>query len=89
MSFSKSVKKGTIVKFTGRVVYTGNTSLVVAVTAKDSLTGEAAIEGYITFVTIDKDTEKKMPHKVVLDDVSSEEEQQLRTNAKRLLEQRV
>lgn len=89
MSFSKSVKKGTIVKFTGRVVYTGNTSLVVAVTAKDSLTGEATIEGYITFVTIDKDTGKKMPHKVVLDDVSSEEEQQLRTNAKRLLEQRV
>lgn len=88
MSFFKSVKKGTVVKFTGRVVYTGSTSLIVAVTAKDALAGEAAIEGYITFVTIDKDTGKKKPHKVVLDETSNEEEQQQRVKALRLIEQR-
>lgn len=89
MSFSKSIKRGTVVKFAGRVVYAGSTSLIVAVTAKDALTGEQAIEGYITFVTIDKDTGKKMPHKVVLDEASNEEERQLRAKVKRLLEQRI
>ena len=89
MSFFKAVAKGTVVKFTGRVVYTGNTSLMVAVTAKDAVTGESAIEGYITFVTIDKETGRKIPHKVVLDEASGEEEQLLRDKAQKLINQRV
>lgn len=89
MSFFKAVAKGTVVKFTGRVVHAGNTSLMVAVTAKDAVTGEPAIEGYITFVTIDKDTGKKMPHKVMLDEASGEEEQLLRDKAQKLINQRM
>ncbi len=89
MSFTTPVQKGTVVKFTGRVVYAGNTSLMVAVNAKDALSGEVAIEGYLTFVTIDKETGKKKQHNVVLDDAADEAEQKLREKALRLLEQRV
>ena len=81
MSFSRPVKKGSVVKFESRVVYAGSSSLMVAVTAKDAMNGELAIEGYITFVTIDKDTKKKKQHSVVLDEALDTEELQLREKA--------
>ena len=89
MSFSKPVKKGSVVKFAGRVVYAGNTSLIVAVTAQDAISGEAAIEGYITFVTIDSDTGKAKPHQVVLDSTTEEEEKKKREKAQQLIQHRI
>ena len=89
MSFSKPVKKGTVVKFTGRVVYTGSTSLTVAVTAQDAISGEVAIEGYITFVIIEKDTGKKKAHNIVLDEACDEAENRQREKALQLQGQRV
>ena len=91
MSFSKPVKKGTVVRFESRVVYAGSTSLTVAVQAKDAITGEQAIEGFITFVTIDKETGKKKQHSVMLDEVvlreAFGEEQKLREKALQLRNQ--
>lgn len=92
MSFSKPVKKGTVVRFESRVVYAGSTSLTVAVQAKDAMTEEQAIEGFITFVTIDKETGKKKQHSVMLDEVvpdgaAGEEEQKLREKALQLRNQ--
>lgn len=87
MSFSKPVKKGTVVKFESRVVYAGNTSLMVAVTAKDAMTGEQSIEGFITFVTIDKNNGKKKPHSVILDETCREEERKQREKALQLRNQ--
>ena len=91
MSFSKPVKKGTVVRFESRVVYAGSTSLTVAVQAKDAMAGEQAIEGFITFVTIDKETGKKKKHNVMLDeivsDVAAGEEQKLREKALQLRNQ--
>lgn len=84
MSFSKPVQKGTVVRFESRVVAAGNTSLTVAVTAKNALTGEQAIEGFITFVTIDKDTAGKKTHNIVLDEATDEEELLLREKAAQL-----
>lgn len=81
VSYSKPVKSGSIVRFTGRVVYAGSTSLIVAVTARDNITDELAIEGYAVFVTIDKDTAKKKQHNVVLDETTDEEELRLREKA--------
>lgn len=84
MSFSRPVQKGTVVRFVSRIVAAGNTSLTVAVTAMNALTGELAIEGFITFVTIDKATAGKKPHNIVLDEAVDEEEIQLREKAKQL-----
>lgn len=83
MSFSKPVQKGTVVRFESRVVAAGNTSLTVAVTAKNALTGEQAIEGFITFVTIDKTTACKKPHNIVLDEPADEEERLFRERAEK------
>lgn len=92
MSFSRPVKKGTVVRFESRVVYAGSTSLMVAVTAKDAMTGEQAIEGFITFVTINKETGIKKQHSVMLDEIalneaSGGEEQKLREKALQLRNQ--
>ena len=81
MSFSKPIQKGSVVKFTSRVVAAGVSSLLVAITAKDAMTGKLAIEGYITFVTIDSDTGKKKSHNLTLDEAADEEERLLRDKA--------
>ena len=84
MSFSKPIQKGTIVKFVGRVVYTGSTSLVVSVLAKDALTDVVAVEAYITFVTVEEGTGKKLVHGMVLDETEDAEELRQRERALKL-----
>ena len=78
VSYSKPVKPGSIVRLVSRVVYAGSSSLMVAVCGKNSLTEEVAIEGYLTFVTIDESTGKKKEHGILLDETSDEEELRLR-----------
>ncbi len=89
MSFFKPVKPGTVMKFVGRVVYAGSSSMMVAVTAGNAVTGESAIEAFITFVTIDKVNGGKKVHSVCLDETTDEEEAKLRDKALVLLNQRV
>lgn len=84
MSFSKPVPKGTVLCYEGLVVQVGNTSMVVCVKAKNAITGEQYIEGYITFVTIDAGTALKKEHNLVLDDTADTEEFALREKAARL-----
>ena len=59
MSFKRPVKPGTILNFEARVVLAGKTSFIVAVSAADALSGEKAIEGMLTFVTVDEPQENK------------------------------
>lgn len=73
MSFRRPVQKGTILKFLAKVVYAGKSSFQVAVTAVDALEEKTYIEGKITFVTIDKDGNKR-EHHMVLDEPESEQE---------------
>lgn len=89
MSFFKPVKPGTVVNFTGKVVYVGNSSMVVAVMAKDAVSGEAAIEAFITFVTIDKENGGKKSHGLLLDETTDAEELVLREKAEKLMARRV
>lgn len=84
MSFSRPIKKGSVVKFTGRVVDVGTTSFMVAVTVSDAISGEEAVEGFITFVTIDKVTGNKKPHHIVPDETSDAMELQLRAKAQQI-----
>ncbi len=84
MSFSKPIQKGTIVKFVSRVVYAGCSSMIVSVLALDAMSGEVAVEGYITFVTVDCASGKKKTHEIVLDDTDDAEELRRRTRAKEI-----
>lgn len=81
MSFSKPIQKGRIVNFYSRVVYAGQTSLMVAVCAEDSVSGEKAVEGYITFVTVNKENGGKLVHNVILDETTDENELRQRKQA--------
>ena len=84
MSFSKPVKKGSIVNFVSRVVYAGSTSIMVSVVARDAMTEQIALEGYLTFVTIDAVTGGKRAHNIVLDETTDEEELHRRQCAEEL-----
>ena len=84
MSFKRPVKPGTILNFEARVVLAGKTSFIVAVSAADALSGEKAIEGMLTFVTVDEQTGKKVEHHIVLDEPEDEEEVQQREAAEQL-----
>lgn len=88
MSYSKPVQKGTVVRFVSRVVYTGKTSLMVSVTAKDAMSGEVAIESYLTFVTIQEGGKGKLEHGIVLDETADAEELRQREQAKQILARR-
>ena len=84
MSFSSPVQCGDIIRFTARVVHVGTTSMMVHVDVISELSGQKAVDGYLTFVTIDHDTGKKKAHGVVLDEPEDEYETQQRENALRL-----
>lgn len=87
MSFSAPMVKGAVAKFTSRVVYAGKTSLMVYVKAQNAMTQEAAVEGFLSFVTVD-DKGVKRQHCVVLDEAADGQEQQQREAASRLRENR-
>lgn len=80
MSFQRPVSKGTILKFSSRVVYAGKTSFCVFVTAEDALCGQLHIEGKITFVTVDENSCKR-EHHIVLDEPEDETERRQRESA--------
>ncbi|MDE6606563.1 MAG: acyl-CoA thioesterase [Lachnospiraceae bacterium] len=84
MSFKKPVQPGTVLKFLARVVYTGKSSFMVDVSAVDALSGEEAIEGMVTFVTVDGKTGKKTEHHITLDEPENEKEKERRGAAEKL-----
>ena len=88
VSYCRPVQKGSVVNVVSRVVYTGSSSVMVCVIVKDAMTREVAIEGYLTFVTIQEGGKGKLVHNIVLDDTSDEEELRQREQAKLLLAKR-
>lgn len=84
MSFQEPIQKGSVVRFTSRVVYAGSTSLRVAVEAGDAMNDRKAIRGTLTFVTIDEATGVKKSHQVRLDDTEDETELAQREEAARI-----
>ena len=84
MSFEIPVQNGEVVVFTSRVAFTGKTSLMVHVGVKLESSGETAVDGYLTFVTVDKATGKKRAHGIVLDEAQDEREREERAEAERI-----
>ncbi len=67
IKFSNPIPLGDIVSITGQIVKTGTTSFTVAVSMASEFSGDMAVEGNATFVTIDGETGEKKPHGIVLD----------------------
>ena len=58
--------------FTGTVVDAGKTSLGVFVTVRFLHTKELAAQSYLTFVSIDENTRRPVPHGAKLDNLTEE-----------------
>lgn len=84
MSFQKPVEKGAVVRFCGRVVCLGRSSIIVNVMAVNALTGVKSVDGFITFVTVDQTTRQKKAHGLTLDEPTGDGEQEIREAALRI-----
>ena len=83
LHFSKPVRIGNILRFWSKAVYAGRTSVIAYVEAairKDHY--EALVDGFITFVHVDKQT-KPAPHGIILEP-STDEDKKLWTMASEL-----
>ncbi len=84
MAFGIPVELGDLICFSGRVVRAGKTSITVNVRVFSELSGIKQVNGYITFVIVDKNTGKPKPHGIILDEASDEEELKAREEAEML-----
>lgn len=75
MSFYRPIEKGSIALFKSRVVYTGKTSLIVYVKVLDALSKVKTVDGFVTFVTVEEMSGKKLIHNVTLDEAGGEEKE--------------
>lgn len=80
-TFKKPVQKGDILTINARIVKAGRTSLMVYVNAHCEIEGGRNVDGFITFVCIDSDTNKAKAHGIVLDDTNDEAELEVRKRA--------
>ncbi len=80
-TFKKPVHKGEVITIHGRIVKAGTTSLMVHVRAVCEIAGSQNVEGFITFVCVEPDSDKTVAHGIVLDNTSCEFEQCLRERA--------
>ncbi len=72
MLFTKPVKKGSILRFESKVVYSGRTRLVSHVKVFFSKNDEFLLEGFISFINVDKDG-RPAPHGIVIETVDPED----------------
>lgn len=83
LQFKFPITKGDIITFTSRVVRLGKTSITVYTTVHSETRDITPVDGFLTFISVDKDN-KKIPHNLVLDEASSEEEKEARARANEL-----
>lgn len=86
MSFGIPIHNGDVVCFTSRVVRAGSTSLTVHVSVASELSGTQQVQGFITFVTVSRETGKAIRHGIVLDSAEDAAEEACRTEAQRLFD---
>lgn len=81
--FRHPVSKGEIAKFTSTVAHLGKTSIVVYTKMETELSKLTPVDGFITFISVDEHG-NKIPHGLVLDETTDEEELKIREQAKKL-----
>lgn len=79
--FKRPVEKGNILTLKSRVAKLGKTSITVYVKAISEIEKTQHVDGFITFVCIDSDTEKKRNHNIAIDESSCKEENEIRQRA--------
>jgi acyl-CoA hydrolase len=72
MKFKKPVAAGTIINYVSKVILAGKTRLVSYVKAIKSKNAELIVDGFITFVNVDRDGHPS-PHGIILEAVTPED----------------
>lgn len=76
MLFTSPVKSGDTIRLTSQIIYTGKTSVGVYVRVFIESSNTFVVDGFLTFVKVDEETGKPIPHGVVIE-ADSEEAQLL------------
>ena len=72
MVFTRPVAKGSIIRYESKVAHVGRTSMVVYIKVMMAKNDEFILDGFMTFIHVDKDG-KSTPHGLVLEPVGDEE----------------
>jgi acyl-CoA hydrolase len=82
MLFMKPILNGSIIRFESKIVLAGSTSLVSYIKVVDNSTEDLLLDGFITFIHVDKDA-RRIPHGVVIK-IADPEDIALQEKAKKL-----
>ena len=82
--FKTPVEKGSIFTIGARVARVGRTSITVYVRAYCEIDKKQNVDGFLTFVCVEPDTNDRKPHGLVLDETTCEAELAIRERANRL-----
>ena len=83
MLFLKPINNGMVIRFDSKIVFAGKTKLVSYVKVIDNNTEELFVDGFITFIHVDKNV-NPVPHGIILG-AESIEDIELQRKAKSLL----
>lgn len=72
MLFTRPVRKGSIIRYESKVAHTGRTSMVVYVKVILSKNEDFVLDGFMTFIHVDKEGHSA-PHGLVVEPVTAEE----------------
>lgn len=72
MTFTRPVKKGSLLKYESRVVYAGKSSLISHVKVTLAQSDEFVVDGFLTFIHVDENG-KATPHGLTIEPISVEE----------------
>lgn len=82
MLFLRPVQNGAVIRFESKVVLAGRTRLVSHVKVVDNKTEDLFVEGFITFIHVDRNA-KGVPHGIVIE-ATEPEDIELREKARAL-----
>lgn len=83
-TFKRPVRKGDIITYFSKVAKVGTTSITVYVKVMSEIHKTTHVDGFLTFVCVDPETETKRPHTILMDEPTDEEEKEIRERAGRL-----
>lgn len=72
MPFKKPVPLGTIIRFESKVIWAGRTRLIAYVRAIESKSEEFVVDGFLTFVHVDKQG-RPIPHGIAIKAITKED----------------
>ena len=82
MFFTKPALSGDVLKFSSKIVYTGNSSLTAYVHVEKNGAVKSLVDGFVTFIHVDEDT-MPSPHFLQINPIT-EEDKNLYETAKNL-----